>query len=539
MKRIILIDDQYQNISPLLEKGLAHAYAGAWPVRFESIPFMSYYRVESLAEYDIQIDKFLSAIPEGERRNCCILLDWVFMYTSGGVNKSEWHGKALFEKLSSAGFNNIIIFSNYTDDEEFQKVLLKNGLCIAKPSQEVMFKFQRDASTVSKDEESIAYFRNLRLLIQSLFFDEQLERYGMLLGSSTEMKEVAELIERAAGSDVNVLILGDTGTGKELTAKAIHNLSGRSKKRFLAINCSGIPSDLLETELFGYAPGTFTDQLREGKLGLLREADGGTILLDEIGDMPLLMQSKLLRFLQDRTVRPVGDISEHEVDVRIICSTNRNLQVLIQENERTRGEKGFRSDLFWRIRVLEIHLLPLVERLEKDQELFHLLFYHHLRRAFRKTKPSRIANLHLSSAAQRLLLAYDWPGNFREFENVVLGATALLGEDEIVISDRLLLRLIRKKESNRPVLLYLDLLLSGGSVKDVPKTLQGEVLESFIRASILKGSRLQSEDLIGVVLGEQPASNDHLRKKQTSRVTQFLYRRGINLRRIRKERNND
>jgi DNA-binding NtrC family response regulator len=536
MKRIILIDDQYENLAPLLKAGLKLAYEGREAVRFDAVPFKSYHRVSSLQEYDVDVETYLATIPEGERAACCVLLDWVFMYTDGGVNKAAWHGRALFDRLVSRGFQNVIIFSNYTEDEEFRKVLLKNGLCLAKPSPDVLDRFQQKPEGLGEDGEAVSYFRNLRLLAQSLFFDEQLDRYGMLLGSSPEMREVAELIDRAAASDVNVLILGDTGTGKELTARAIHNLSDRRDEKFLTINCSGIPSDLLETELFGYAPGTFTDQVRAGKPGLLREADGGTVVLDEIGDMPLLMQSKLLRFLQDHRVRPVGSITEYEVNVRVVCSTNRNLRSLMEDNERTGGEKGFRSDLFWRIRVLEIKLPSLADRFRNDRELLHLLFYHHLRRAFKRNKPSRIANLHISAEAEQLLLDYYWPGNFREFENVILGATALLGESESVVSDNLLLRLIQRKANDSATESFVSLLNRGGSVVDVPRKMQRDVLELFLERASRSGKTIQAVDLVEIVLGETKASSAEALKKQTARVIQYLHRRNIPLRRHQKRR---
>jgi len=516
-----------------MRDGLQRAFEGN--IQFDAVPFRSYFRIESLEEYDKEVESFLSTISESQRKDCCLLLDWVYMRTLNGANKSEWHGKELFEKLNNLGFRNVIIFSNYTDDSEFRTALVKNGLCIAKPSQEILDKYQQDSSSIVDDEKTIAYFKDLRLLIQSLFFDEQMERYGMILGSSPEMREVSELIDRAAASAVNVLILGDTGTGKELTAKAIHNLSPRKDQRFMAINCSGIPSDLLETELFGYAPGTFTDQLREGKLGLLREADGGTILLDEIGDMPLMMQSKILRFLQDHKVRPVGGATEFDVNIRIICSTNRNLRALIEENERTRGEKGFRSDLFWRIRVLEINLPPLTERLRKDRELLQLLFYYHLRKAFRMNKPSRIANLHLANDAEQLLLDYHWPGNFREFENVILGAVALLPDNENTINENLLLRLIEKTENENQIASYVSLLHKGGVLNDVPRNLQRDILVSYIRGAFSAGKRIQAEDLIDVILGESRAAEKEAKKKQCARVIQYLNRRNLSLTKLRKE----
>jgi transcriptional regulator with PAS, ATPase and Fis domain len=331
------------------------------------------------------------------------------------------------------------------------------------------------------------------------------------------------------------LILGDTGTGKELTARAIHNLSSRKNNRFLAINCGGIPSDLLETELFGYTPGTFTDQIKEGKLGLLREVDGGTVLLDEIGDMPLVMQAKLLRFLQDHKVRPVGGSDEYPVDVRIICSTNKNLGKMMEEYEKSFGKNGFRSDLYWRIKVFQIILPSLRERFNFSPDLTYILFFHFIRNAFKRNKIFRIADLYFSDEAYNLLNKYEWKGNFREFENVILSATAMLEENENTIDSRQVKSfLINNYIDKLKTFDYINLLKNDGSLIDIPQNLQRTVLKEYLDFQRQNGLRIKTIDLIRIVLNEKIETDNIKLKKQSARVTQFLKRKNINLRNFNK-----
>ena len=181
-----------------------------------------------------------------------------------------------------------------------------------------------------------------------------------LIGESPPIKELINIINKIKDTDATVLITGESGTGKELIAQKIHTSSNRADKPFVAINCAAMPGDLLESELFGYEKGTFTGAYKD-EIGIIRRADNGTLLLDEIGEMDLRLQSKLLRFLQDKEVRSVGDDKTYKVDVRIICSTNRNLKKEVEEG-------NFREDLFYRINVINLIAPPLRERLE-DLEL--------------------------------------------------------------------------------------------------------------------------------------------------------------------------
>ncbi len=235
-------------------------------------------------------------------------------------------------------------------------------------------------------------------------------RFDNLIGRSLPMQEVFTLIRRLASSAVNVLITGESGTGKELVARAIHYNSPRAKRAFVAVNCAAIPDALLESELFGYKRGAFTDA-RTDRLGMFVEADGGTLFLDEIGDLSPTLQAKLLRVLAEREIRPLGAARSEKVDVRVISATHQDLQA---------GLRGgtFREDLYYRLNVLQIHLPSLRDR---PEDLVPLSEHFLQRAAERSQKPTPGFN----QAALKLLLAYSWPGNVRELENIVERAVAL------------------------------------------------------------------------------------------------------------------
>lgn len=224
------------------------------------------------------------------------------------------------------------------------------------------------------------------------------------IGESPHIKLVLNLINKAAESDANVLITGESGTGKELVARSIHALSRRKNGLFIAINCTAIPENLLESELFGYERGAFTGAITS-KAGKVEIADNGTLFLDEIGDMNLSLQAKLLRFLETREVERIGALKPQKVDVRIIASTNRPLKELIEQGK-------FRDDLFYRLNVINIHLLPLRERRE---DIAPLIAYY----IEEKSKKLGIQKKSFSAEALEILLNYNYPGNVRELENII------------------------------------------------------------------------------------------------------------------------
>jgi DNA-binding NtrC family response regulator len=242
-----------------------------------------------------------------------------------------------------------------------------------------------------------------------------------VVGSSTAMRRVYELIDRVAPSDASVLIFGETGTGKELIARAIHEGSGRASHPFVAVNCAAVPASLIESELFGHARGAFTDAKAERK-GLFQQASGGTLFLDEIGELPIDMQPKLLRALQERKVRPVGSNAEIAFDARVVTASNRDLEAEV-------FHKRFREDLYYRINVVQIDLPPLRNR---GQDVLELAS--HFLNGFSK-RAGREKELSLSAGAAEKIVRYEWPGNVRELENSMERAVALARFGEIMADD--------------------------------------------------------------------------------------------------------
>jgi len=246
-----------------------------------------------------------------------------------------------------------------------------------------------------------------------------------IIGQSPKMRAIFDLIQTVAPQTSRVLITGESGTGKELVARAIHENSMRAQSPFITINCGAFPETLLESELFGYMKGAFTGA-NENRQGLFQAAHGGTLFMDEIGNMPLPMQVKLYRVLQEGKVRPIGSTEESDVDVRIIAATNKHFEKEIAEGR-------FREDLYYRLSVIPIQLPPLRERREDIP-----LLARHFLESFRKTMEKRIEGI--SPEAMRRLESYDWPGNVRELENTMERAVALETLAEIslrVLPDRI------------------------------------------------------------------------------------------------------
>ena len=239
-----------------------------------------------------------------------------------------------------------------------------------------------------------------------------------LISSSPAFAAVLGMLERAARTDASVLLLGESGTGKELLAHHLHDVSARVDKPFVPVDCASIPTDLFESELFGHKKGAFTGAAAN-KLGLFQVADGGTLFLDELGELPLAFQSKLLRAIQERSVRPVGGSEQVEVDVRIVAATNRNLALEVEEGR-------FRADLFYRLDVVRIEVPPLRDR----REDVDVLIAHFLDRFGRPLGIERIA-----AEVAAVLRGYHWPGNVRQLRNVIERACALGHPPELQLAD--------------------------------------------------------------------------------------------------------
>ncbi len=294
----------------------------------------------------------------------------------------------------------------------------------------VMFKNIGDFHALSKKlnnlEKEIEFYKNE-------LGKERKGKYSFdnIIGTSVKAKEVKDLAIRIGKSNSNVLIIGESGTGKELYASSIHNCSKRILRPFVKINCAAIPPELLESELFGYEEGAFTGAKKGGKKGKFEVAIGGTIFLDEIGDMPMSMQAKLLRVIQERELERVGGNVVKQIDVRIIAATNKNLEQAIKEGK-------FREDLYYRLNVMKIVLPTLRERKEDIQELANAL----------KIKVSNRLGIYvegISKEAIECLSNYEWPGNIRELENVIERAINLLDSELIIKPEHLPERLRKNK----------------------------------------------------------------------------------------------
>ena len=241
-----------------------------------------------------------------------------------------------------------------------------------------------------------------------------------IVGASAAMSSVFELLARVAQSEATVLITGESGTGKELAARAVHAMSRRAKGPFVAVNCAALPEALLESELFGHARGAFTDA-KASRVGLFAQADGGILLLDEIGELPLGLQPKLLRALQERRVRPVGSDVESAFDVRVIAATNRDLQSDVEDRK-------FREDLYYRINVIHV-AMPALRSRGGDVLLLAQRFI----QVFAAREGKSVVGL--SPPAAERLLAYAWPGNVRELQNCMERAVALARFDQVTVED--------------------------------------------------------------------------------------------------------
>ncbi len=280
--------------------------------------------------------------------------------------------------------------------------------------------------------------------------------FDNLVGDSEPMLRIYNMIDKVARTDSTVLVLGESGTGKELVARALHNTSRRREKPFVGINCAALPETLLESELFGYVKGAFTGA-NKFKKGLFESAGGGTLLLDEVGSLPLEMQSKLLRVLEEREIRPVGGTKNVPVDVRIIAATNEKLEKRI-------GSREFREDLYYRLSVIPIELPPLRQRVTD----IPLLVRHFLADIKEQEKRS----VGIDNLALRALEAHAWPGNVRELENTINRAATLCDDDRITIDDL----------PDKIKVLATQQNLTESSGEREAKTMRGVSLKNFLRA---------------------------------------------------------
>ena len=310
---------------------------------------------------------------------------------------------------------------------------------------------------------------------------EERYRFDGIVGRSQSMRQLFQMLETVAGTSSTILITGETGTGKELVARAIHHNSARRNHRFVALNCGAIPETLLEAELFGHVRGAFTGAVAT-RQGRLEQAHRGTLFLDEIGTMSASLQAKLLRALQEREVERLGDSQPIRVDVRVIAATNSDLEQMVDDG-------AFRKDLYYRLNVIPIHLPPLSDR----RDDIPLLVKSFLQKLSQQHEPAR-TNVVFSQEAMRRLMAHDWPGNIRQLENIVERALAMTpGRRQIEVSD-LPTELQTEAETTNPV----DVLLPEGGV-DLQQYVQ-EIERQLIRSSLERtdGNKRKAAELLNI-----------------------------------------
>ncbi|MGD9158180.1 MAG: sigma-54 dependent transcriptional regulator [Desulfobacteraceae bacterium] len=307
--------------------------------------------------------------------------------------------------------------------------------------------------------------------------------FDCIVGESHQMKKVYDLIERVAETKSNILITGESGTGKELAARAIHYQSPRKDRPFVVINCAGLPENLIESELFGYKKGAFTGAVGD-KVGLFEVAQGGTVFLDEVGELTPAIQVKLLRVIQERTFTAVGGTEEKKVDVRFISATNKTLEKEVVENR-------FREDLFFRLNVIQIVMPPLRKR-EGDLELLSRFFLDQYANELGKDVKK------ISAYAMDLLRNYSFPGNVRELENIIERSVALEASN-IVLPESLTLSYFHRDSNNIPhQRRQTDLTSEGVDLNSVMAEIEKDFLLKALELS--KGSKQKAADLLGLTL---------------------------------------
>jgi two-component system response regulator AtoC len=332
------------------------------------------------------------------------------------VHLPDLSGIEVLEKLKQSGANPSVIMMTADPQLDEVKAALRLGAYdfISKP-----LNFEELCVTLQNALEAGA----LRNEVENLRGEiRRRAGYHDVIGVSRKMTELMKFVHKIAASEAGtILIQGESGTGKDLIAKAIHFQSNRKDKPFVVINCSAIPENLMEAELFGHEKGAFTDA-RAMKKGLFEVADGGTLFLDEIGELSPLLQAKLLRVLEDQVIRRVGGVRDMQVDVRVIAASNRDLERAVRENH-------FRQDLYYRLAIISIFLPPLRERKEDIAALVEF-YLDHYNRKFRKNVRG------IKDDARQLIMNYDWPGNVRELKNA-LERAMILEEDSLLKADSL------------------------------------------------------------------------------------------------------
>ncbi|WP_291571824.1 sigma-54 interaction domain-containing protein [Clostridium sp. UBA4548] len=337
----------------------------------------------------------------------------------------------------------------------------------------IMFKdlnnFKILSSKITNLEKELQYYKN------ELDSEKKAKyTFNNLMGKSIKFQEVVNFAQRAAKGDSSILITGESGTGKELFAQAIHNGSKRALKPFVKVNCAAIPAELFESEMFGYEEGAFTGAKKSGLKGKFEIANGGTILLDEIGDMPLSMQVKLLRVLQEREIIRVGGNEVININVRVIAATNKSLQELIEQEK-------FREDLYYRLNVIHLKLPPLRERAEDIELLADSL-------RVKLCNKYGIYSEGVSKEALEYLKNYDWPGNIRQLENVIERAINLLDTELLILPKHLPDKIVETKGKKHNI--------DNSDLKEAVDEMEKEIIVSTLEKT--KGNKNQTAKILGI-----------------------------------------
>lgn len=365
--------------------------------------------VMSFEKKDVEIESVLNFISEGV----------IMLGRTGTIEYINKKAKTYFSPMEEGDY----IYS-HIGGKELEDFFLRDQQRI----KNMMFIHNNTAYIMDVDriysEESIfcGYFATVKEVDMATSSTANYITFDDIIGQSPKLLDTIEIAKLFSDSDTNILLLGESGTGKEMFARSIHSYS-RPQYKFMGINCAAIPEELLESELFGYEPGTFTGGADEGRIGIFEACSGGTVFLDEIGELNYHLQAKILRAIQERRIRRLGSNKEVSLDVRIISATNRDLKKLIDDGK-------FRLDLFYRLNTFTVEIPPLRDR-RGDLKILTDYFLSRMQDRYRKKK------IILSKEAEELLESYSWPGNIRELQNV-LERAVVLAKDSIILPEHIL-----------------------------------------------------------------------------------------------------
>ncbi len=423
-----------------------------------------------LSEYNIEMDR-ASTVEEGNKLIKKNIYDIAFL----DLRLPDGSGLEVLKRLKKKyPKTEVVIITAYASPETAVEALKLGAFdYITKP-----FDINEIRLIVRNLKEKIELEKKLQ--------EKEKETFDEFIGETPHIRQIKEIIKKIAPYDINVLILGESGTGKEIVARTIHKLSKRKNKPFITFNCAALPPDLLESELFGYKKGAFTGANTDKK-GLIEEANEGTLFLDEIGEMPIQLQAKLLRFLEEGTIRPLGSTKEIKVDVRVISATNRNLEKEIKKG-------NFREDLYYRLATIVIELPPLRERKEDIP-----LLVKHILKELEKKYQKKIEKI--SPDFMNYLYSLEYKGNIRELRNILEKAVIFAENGEIKLNNAFI---------NIPLnSIYIDDPYKEFVIKKFPEKLDlkfvlNSIEKAFIKKAMekAKGKKIKAAEILGLTFRE-------------------------------------